>query len=78
VRSASAALYKYFDSKLAVLKAGLERHLAAVAEIEVNLTDTGITTAVLIDRLMEDGMTVRVEARRVGPAKASIIDGDEE
>lgn len=31
----SGALYKYFPSKLAVLEAGLERHLAAVAEVAV-------------------------------------------
>jgi AcrR family transcriptional regulator len=33
----SGALYKYFPSKLAVLEAGLERHLAAVAGAEVDL-----------------------------------------
>jgi AcrR family transcriptional regulator len=32
----SGALYKYFPSKLAVLEAGVERHLAAVAELEVD------------------------------------------
>lgn len=35
----SGALYKYFPSKLAVLEAGLERHLAAVAGVEVDLHD---------------------------------------
>ncbi len=35
----SGALYKYFDSKLAVLEAGLERHLATIADVEVDLAD---------------------------------------
>jgi AcrR family transcriptional regulator len=35
----SGALYKYFDSKLAVLEAGLEQHLDAIAGIEVDLAD---------------------------------------
>ena len=35
----SGALYKYFDSKLAVLEAGLERHLDAITDIEVDLAD---------------------------------------
>ncbi len=33
----SGALYKYFDSKLAVLEAGLERHLASIADFELDL-----------------------------------------
>lgn len=33
----SGALYKYFDSKLAVLEAGLERHLASIADLELDL-----------------------------------------
>lgn len=33
----SGALYKYFDSKDALLAAGLERHLATVADIEAEL-----------------------------------------
>lgn len=36
----SGALYKYFDSKLAVLEAGLERHLASVEAAEIDLTGT--------------------------------------
>ncbi len=39
----SGALYKYFDSKLAVLQAGVEQHLAAINEIEVDLTDAPLT-----------------------------------
>jgi AcrR family transcriptional regulator len=35
----SGALYKYFDSKLAVLEAGLERHLASIADVELDLFD---------------------------------------
>ena len=35
----SGALYKYFPSKLAVLEAGVERHLAAVAEVELDLVE---------------------------------------
>lgn len=33
----SGALYKYFDSKLAVLEAGLEQHLDSIAGIELDL-----------------------------------------
>src|SRR5262245_27477565 len=33
----SGALYKYFDSKLAVLEAALEQHLTALEQIEVDL-----------------------------------------
>ena len=33
----SGALYKYFDSKLAVLEAGLEQHLGSIAGIELDL-----------------------------------------
>lgn len=33
----SGALYKYFDSKLAVLEAGLERYLQAIAGMEVDV-----------------------------------------
>lgn len=32
----SGALYKYFDSKLAVLEAGLEQHLAAIGDVEAH------------------------------------------
>jgi AcrR family transcriptional regulator len=39
----SGALYKYFDSKLAVLEAGLERHLASIADVELDLSDTPLT-----------------------------------
>ena len=39
----SGALYKYFDSKLAVLEAGLERHLDAVTEVEIDLADVPLT-----------------------------------
>lgn len=35
----SGALYKYFDSKLAVLEAGLQRHLASVAATAIDLVD---------------------------------------
>lgn len=35
----SGALYKYFDSKLAVLEAGLEQHLSAVGDVEVDVAD---------------------------------------
>lgn len=37
----SGALYQYFDSKLAVLRAGLEHHLAAVEEVELDV-DVGV------------------------------------
>lgn len=36
----SGALYKYFDSKLAVLEAGLEQHLDSIAGIEFDLDAT--------------------------------------
>lgn len=39
----SGALYKYFDSKLAVLEAGLERHLDAITDIELDLADVTLT-----------------------------------
>lgn len=33
----SGALYKYFDSKVTVLEAGLEQHLAVIADVEIDL-----------------------------------------
>lgn len=39
----SGALYKYFDSKLAVLEAGLERHLASIADVEIDLSASPLT-----------------------------------
>lgn len=36
----SGALYKYFDSKLAVLEAGLEQHLSSVAAADLDLAGT--------------------------------------
>jgi AcrR family transcriptional regulator len=39
----SGALYKYFDSKLAVLEAGLERHLASIADVDLDLSDAPLT-----------------------------------
>ena len=36
----SGALYKYFDSKLAVLEAGLERHLGSVEATATDLVET--------------------------------------
>lgn len=36
----SGALYKYFDSKLAVLEAGLERHLRSVEATATDLVET--------------------------------------
>lgn len=36
----SGALYKYFDSKLAVLEAGLERHLESVEAADLDLAGT--------------------------------------
>lgn len=39
----SGALYKYFDSKLAVLEAGLERHLDAITHVEIDLVDVPFT-----------------------------------
>jgi AcrR family transcriptional regulator len=41
----SGALYKYFDSKLAVLEAGLERHLASVAGIGDDLATSALVDA---------------------------------
>ena len=41
----SGALYKYFDSKLAVLEAGLEQHLASVDGIERDLADAPLDDA---------------------------------
>ncbi len=41
----SGALYKYFDSKLAVLEAGLERHLAAVSGMGDDLAATPLEDA---------------------------------
>ena len=35
----SGALYKYFDSKLAVLEAGLEQHLAAIDDVESDIAE---------------------------------------
>jgi AcrR family transcriptional regulator len=37
----SGALYRYFDSKLAVLEAGLQRHLASIADVDVDLDLSG-------------------------------------
>lgn len=39
----SGALYKYFDSKLAVLEAGLEQHLGSIADVEIDLADMPLT-----------------------------------
>jgi len=39
----SGALYKYFDSKLAVLEAGLEQHLAAIGDIGADLDQAPVT-----------------------------------
>jgi AcrR family transcriptional regulator len=39
----SGALYKYFESKLAVLEAGLERHLASIADVEIDLSASPLT-----------------------------------
>ncbi|HUW04122.1 MAG TPA: TetR/AcrR family transcriptional regulator [Acidimicrobiales bacterium] len=41
----SGALYKYFDSKLAVLEAGLERHLASVAGMGDDLATSALVDA---------------------------------
>lgn len=39
----SGALYKYFDSKLAVLEAGLEQHLAAIDDVEADVAGAPAT-----------------------------------
>lgn len=39
----TGALYKCFDSKLAVLEAGLEQHLASIADVEIDLADMPLT-----------------------------------
>ena len=39
----SGALYKYFDSKLALLEAGLERHLTSVADVDLDLSAAPLT-----------------------------------
>ena len=39
----SGALYKYFDSKLAVLEAGLQRHLEAITDVEIDLAGVPLT-----------------------------------
>lgn len=39
----SGALYKYFDSKQAVLEAGLEQHLASIADVETDLAEMPLT-----------------------------------
>lgn len=41
----SGALYKYFESKLAVLQAGLEQHLSAVEDVAVDLADAQVADA---------------------------------
>lgn len=50
----SGALYKYFESKLAVLEAGLERHLASIVEAELDLADSPVA-----DPLAEIDVVVR-------------------
>lgn len=39
----SGALYKYFESKLAVLEAGLAQHLDSIADVEIDLAGTPLT-----------------------------------
>ena len=39
----SGALYKYFDSKLAVLEAGLEQHLSAIGDVEADVAGAPVT-----------------------------------
>lgn len=39
----SGAIYKYFDSKQAVLEAGLEQHLGAIADVEIDLAGAQLT-----------------------------------
>lgn len=41
----SGALYKYFDSKLAVLQAGLEQHLAAIGDAEADIAEAPVAEA---------------------------------
>lgn len=41
----SGALYKYFDSKLAVLEAGLEEHLAAIGGVEADTVEAPVADA---------------------------------
>ena len=41
----SGALYKYFDSKLAVLEAGLEQHLTAIGDVDADVAQLPVTDA---------------------------------
>ena len=41
----SGALYKYFDSKLAVLEAGLEQHLTAIDDVDADVAQMPVTDA---------------------------------
>lgn len=56
----SGALYKYFDSKLSLLEAALERHLASVERAEIDLTAMPLqdpkTAAELLGRWLLDEM----------------------
>jgi AcrR family transcriptional regulator len=41
----SGALYKYFDSKLAVLEAGLEQHLTAIDDVDADVAGMPVADA---------------------------------
>jgi AcrR family transcriptional regulator len=49
----SGALYKYFDSKLEVLEAAVEQHLAAIGDVEADVVDPPVTdVATQVDALV--------------------------
>lgn len=61
----SGALYKYFDSKLAVLEAGLERHLAAIAVMDVDLAVAPLADATAEIEAVARSLLAELDRERV-------------
>lgn len=60
----SGAIYKYFDSKLAVLEAGLEQHLAAIGDVAIDLADAPLTDPRLETELVARWLLAELDRER--------------
>lgn len=60
----SGAIYKYFDSKLAVLEAGLEQHLAAIGDVAIDLADVPLTDPRLETELVARWLLAELDRER--------------